>query len=268
MEFATNYTAIPHTSPKHVASLSTKANLTRTPWNRVLLEQHTGFQLVKKFPAFCGTRSFIAAFIILTCVQAPRLWKKTFNTLHHHIAFIARRKTTLLSCIFLQFILSLSSFPFFSFVISLFFGFFSASFLYSILDIPLEFPFLFGMTDSRLHAEQQGERFIFLKGWKILLSPTKFCAPCGVRGLMWKRSEVKWSEVKWSEVKCREGGKNETLWEKFIWVVKWWEVKGWGESVIKLCVGKHTGNCIQYFLTVGLFTFDTRFILRCIVYCC
>ena len=29
-----------------------------TPWSRVLLEKITGFQLVKKFPAFCGTRRF------------------------------------------------------------------------------------------------------------------------------------------------------------------------------------------------------------------
>jgi hypothetical protein len=27
-----------------------------TPWNRILLEKLTGFQLVKKFPAFYGTR--------------------------------------------------------------------------------------------------------------------------------------------------------------------------------------------------------------------
>ena len=33
-----------------------------TPWCRVLLEQLTGFQLVKKFPAFHGTRRFITAF--------------------------------------------------------------------------------------------------------------------------------------------------------------------------------------------------------------
>jgi len=33
-----------------------------TPWSRVLLEQLTGLQLVKKFPAFYGTRSFIATF--------------------------------------------------------------------------------------------------------------------------------------------------------------------------------------------------------------
>ena len=33
-----------------------------TPWSRVFLEKLTGSQLVKKFPAFCGTLRFIAAF--------------------------------------------------------------------------------------------------------------------------------------------------------------------------------------------------------------
>jgi hypothetical protein len=33
------------------------------PWRRVLLEKLTGSQLVKKFPAFYGTRRFITAFI-------------------------------------------------------------------------------------------------------------------------------------------------------------------------------------------------------------
>ena len=32
-----------------------------TPWCRVLLEQLTGLQLLKKFPAFHGTRRFITA---------------------------------------------------------------------------------------------------------------------------------------------------------------------------------------------------------------
>ena len=81
-----------------------------------------------------------------------------------------------------------------------------------------------------------------------------------------KWSDVKWSEVKWSEEHCTEGGRNETLWEKFIWVVKWWEVKGWGESVSTICVGKNTRNCIQYFLTLVLFTFCICCILRCLVY--
>jgi hypothetical protein len=41
-----------------------KLNLTYllTPWCRVLLEKLTGFQLVKKFSAFYGTRMFIIAF--------------------------------------------------------------------------------------------------------------------------------------------------------------------------------------------------------------
>jgi hypothetical protein len=34
-----------------------------TPWSRVLLEKLTGLQLVKKFPAFYGTRRFITTFI-------------------------------------------------------------------------------------------------------------------------------------------------------------------------------------------------------------
>ena len=33
-----------------------------TPWSRVLLEKLTGFQLVKKFLVFYGTRRFITAF--------------------------------------------------------------------------------------------------------------------------------------------------------------------------------------------------------------
>ena len=33
-----------------------------TPWNTVLFEKLTGFKLVKKFPAFYGTREFIMAF--------------------------------------------------------------------------------------------------------------------------------------------------------------------------------------------------------------
>jgi len=33
-----------------------------TPWGRVLLEKLTGFQLVKKSPAFYGTQRFITAF--------------------------------------------------------------------------------------------------------------------------------------------------------------------------------------------------------------
>jgi hypothetical protein len=43
----------------HLVVLSFKLG---TPWNRVLLEKLTGLQIVKKFPAFYGTRRFITAF--------------------------------------------------------------------------------------------------------------------------------------------------------------------------------------------------------------
>jgi len=36
-----------------------------TPWSKVLLEKLTGLHLVKKFPAFYGTRRFITAFTIV-----------------------------------------------------------------------------------------------------------------------------------------------------------------------------------------------------------
>ena len=42
----------PHTSPTYLF----------TPWSRIVLEKLTGFQLLKKFPAFYGTRRFITAF--------------------------------------------------------------------------------------------------------------------------------------------------------------------------------------------------------------
>jgi len=42
-----------------------------TPWCRVLLEQLTGLQLVKKFPSFHGTRRFITA---LTSVRHMSLY--------------------------------------------------------------------------------------------------------------------------------------------------------------------------------------------------
>ena len=41
-----------------------------TPWSRVLLGKLTGFQLVKKFPEFYGTRRFITA---VTSTRHPSL---------------------------------------------------------------------------------------------------------------------------------------------------------------------------------------------------
>ena len=52
-----------------------------TPWCRVLLEKLTGLQLVKKFPAFHGTRRFITA---LTTVRHLSLsWASPIQSITH-----------------------------------------------------------------------------------------------------------------------------------------------------------------------------------------
>ena len=53
-----------------------------TPWCRVLLEKLTGLQLVKKFPAFHGTRRFITA---LTSVRHLSLsWASSIHSIYPH----------------------------------------------------------------------------------------------------------------------------------------------------------------------------------------
>ena len=53
-----------------------------TPWCRVLLEKLTGLQLVKKFPAFHGTRWFITA---LTSVRHLSLtWASPIQSIYPH----------------------------------------------------------------------------------------------------------------------------------------------------------------------------------------
>ena len=53
-----------------------------TPWCRVLLEQLTDLQLVKKFPAFHGTRRFITA---LTSVRHLSLsWASPIQSIYPH----------------------------------------------------------------------------------------------------------------------------------------------------------------------------------------
>ena len=53
-----------------------------TPWCRVLLEKLTGLQLVKKFPAFHGTRRFITA---LTRVRHMSLsWVSPIQSIYTH----------------------------------------------------------------------------------------------------------------------------------------------------------------------------------------
>ena len=56
-----------------------------TPWCRVLLEQITGLQLVKKFPAFHGTRRFITA---LTSVRQLSLsWASPIQSIYPHSTY-------------------------------------------------------------------------------------------------------------------------------------------------------------------------------------
>ena len=53
-----------------------------TPWSRVLLEKLTGLQLVRKFPAFHGTRRFITA---LTSVRHLSLsWASPIQSISPH----------------------------------------------------------------------------------------------------------------------------------------------------------------------------------------
>jgi len=53
-----------------------------TPWSRVLLEKLTGFQLVKKFSAFYGTRWFITAFINVR--QLSQSWANSIQSTSPH----------------------------------------------------------------------------------------------------------------------------------------------------------------------------------------
>ena len=53
-----------------------------TPWHRILLEKLTGLQLVKKFPAYYGTRRFITA---LTSLRHPSLsWASPIQSIYPH----------------------------------------------------------------------------------------------------------------------------------------------------------------------------------------
>jgi len=53
-----------------------------TPWYRVLLGKLTGLELVKKFPAFHGTRKFITA---LTSVRQLSLsWASPIQSIYKH----------------------------------------------------------------------------------------------------------------------------------------------------------------------------------------
>ena len=69
------------TGTTHHQHYNTIGNLL-TPWCRVLLEKLTGLQLVKKFPAFYGTRRFITA---LTSVRHMSLsWASPIQSIYPH----------------------------------------------------------------------------------------------------------------------------------------------------------------------------------------
>ena len=81
-----------------------------TPWSKVLLEKLTGLQLVKKFPAFYGTRKFITA---LTSARHLSLsWATSIQSTQLHPTF--RRSILILSshlCLGLPSCLLPSGFP-------------------------------------------------------------------------------------------------------------------------------------------------------------
>ena len=71
----------PH-NPDVSAGLFKACTCLRTPWCRVLLEKLTGLQLVKKFPAFHGTRRFITS---LTNVRHLSLaWASPIQSIYPH----------------------------------------------------------------------------------------------------------------------------------------------------------------------------------------
>jgi len=72
-----------HSLPTGIEEITVlRPNYLLTPWCRVLLEQLTGLQLVKKFPAFHGTRRFITA---LTSVSHLSLsWASPIQSIYPH----------------------------------------------------------------------------------------------------------------------------------------------------------------------------------------
>jgi len=54
-----------------------------TPWSRVLVDKLTGFQLVKIFPASCGTRRFIIAFTITR--RLSLFWATSIQSVPLHL---------------------------------------------------------------------------------------------------------------------------------------------------------------------------------------
>ena len=87
-----------------------KCSYLLTPWCRVLLEKLTGLLLVKKFPAFHGTRRFITALTSVRHLSPP--WDSPIQSIYPHP--ISWRSILILSthlCLCLPSGLFLSGFP-------------------------------------------------------------------------------------------------------------------------------------------------------------
>ena len=56
-----------------------------TPWCRVLFEKLTGLQLVKKFPAFHGTRRFIT--VLTSVCHLSLFWANPIQSIYPHPTF-------------------------------------------------------------------------------------------------------------------------------------------------------------------------------------
>jgi len=52
------------------------------PWSRVLLEELTSFQLIKKFPAFCGTWRYITTFT--SACHLSLSWARSIQSIPTH----------------------------------------------------------------------------------------------------------------------------------------------------------------------------------------
>ena len=92
-------------SPEHPYYLPTQCS-------GVLLEKLTGFQLVKKFPAFYGTRSLIAAFTIARHLSLPNC-----TTDFNNICKIASSPKYVF--IWLRLIMMRKNFPLFMYLMSI-----------------------------------------------------------------------------------------------------------------------------------------------------
>ena len=82
----------------------------QAPWSRVLLEKLAGFQLVKKFPAFYGTRKFITPFT--SACHLSLSWANSIHSVPPHPT--SWRSILILSyhlCLSLQSSLFPSGFP-------------------------------------------------------------------------------------------------------------------------------------------------------------